>query len=69
MCTVSSENVCEEEHAQVVGSCGTQKAYNTVQELAQALVESLRTTKATRSFASDLLAFSCPFCERLCSQT
>ena len=31
--------------------------------------KSLRTTKATRSCASDLFAFSCQFCECLCSQT
>ena len=32
MCTFSSEKVCEEEHTQVVSSCDTQEAYNTVQE-------------------------------------
>ena len=41
MCTLSSENVCEEEHTQVVGSCDAQEAYNTVQELSPALLEKL----------------------------
>ena len=41
MCTFSSENVCEEEHTQVVGSCDTQEAYNTVQELSPAILEKL----------------------------
>ena len=39
--TFSSENVCEEEHTQVVGSCDTQEAYNTVQELSPAILEKL----------------------------
>ena len=41
MCTFSSENVCKEEHTQVVGSCDTQEAYNTVQELSPAILEKL----------------------------
>ena len=41
MCTFSSENVCEEEHTQVVGSCDTQEAYNSVQELSPAILEKL----------------------------
>ena len=41
MCTVSSENVCEEQHTQVVDSCGAQEAYNTVQELSPAILEKL----------------------------
>ena len=41
MCTLSSENVCEEQHTQVVGSCDAQVAYNTVQELSPAILENL----------------------------
>ena len=41
ICTVSSENVCEEQHTQVVESCDTQEAYNTVRELSSVILEKL----------------------------
>ena len=41
MCTVFSENVCEEQRTQVVDSCDAQEAYNTVQELSPAKLEKL----------------------------
>ena len=41
ICTVSSENVCEEQHTQVVDSFDAQEAYNTVRELSSAILEKL----------------------------
>ena len=41
ICMVSSENVCEEQHTQVVDSCDAQEAYNKVRELSSFILESL----------------------------